>query len=152
MPRMSERAHALAGIDTAIETAVCNYLLASDEEDSEQENEIEQAGEEGDHLQDLITIQDVIASQRYLSRAGSAGKHDIDILEAIIHRYSETAFLALFRMHRASFWNLVDMLTQAGEGGYWDQLARQLARRIARWRARWGARRVARQAFWLLAP
>lgn len=31
-----------------------------------------------------------------------------------MNTYPETAFLALFRMHGASFWQLVKMLTEAG--------------------------------------
>jgi len=40
-----------------------------------------------------------------------------------IYQYPETAFLALFRMHRASFWQLVKISTQAGRRGYWDHRA-----------------------------
>ena len=48
-----------------------------------------------EHIDDLLTIRDVIASQRYLSRE-SAANQDTDVLEAYIRHYPETAFLALF--------------------------------------------------------
>jgi len=118
MPRTSEEAHALEDIEASLETAACAYILASD---SEEEEELE------DDIEDLLLVQEIIAS--HLPDA-SAGKHDIDILEAAIREYPETAFLALFRMHRASFWQLVEMLTQASEGGYWDPRAGQSPRAI----------------------
>jgi len=47
-------------------------------------------------IQDLIAVQEVIVAHRSLPRDTSAGRHDIDVLEAYIHEYPETAFLALF--------------------------------------------------------
>jgi len=60
----ANQTNALEGIDAVIESAACTYLLASDEEEEEYEE---------DHIPELIAIQEVIASQRYLSRDGSAG-------------------------------------------------------------------------------
>ena len=42
----------------------------------------------------LCAVQEVIAAHQYLSRDTSAGRHDIDILEAYIHGYPGDAFLA----------------------------------------------------------
>ena len=67
-------------------------------------------------------MQDHIASHRYLSlRDISAGRLDSDVLEAYIYEYPGTTFLVLFRMHRASFWQLVTILSDAGGQDYWDQ-------------------------------
>jgi len=121
MPRTSERAQALEDFDAAIEVAAYAYLLGSDEVEEEEVEELEEI--EAEHIQDLLAVRDIIATHRYLSRDVGAGRHEIDILEAYIYQYPETAFLALFRMHRASFWQLVEILTQAGRRGYWDHRA-----------------------------
>ena len=113
MPRISERARFLESIEDAIETAICSDLLASKDE----ENEIEKEEDEED-VEDLLELYEMVSSHRYLSRDTSASRHDIDILEAYIYQYPETAFLALFRMHRASFWQLVEVLTKAGGENY----------------------------------
>ena len=112
MPRTSERAQALEDIDAAIEHAVYAYALASssDEEDDSMED-----------LEYLPVVQEVIASNRYLSRNTSASRHESDVLEDYIRNHPENAFLALFRMHRASFWHLVEILTHAGGGGVLGQ-------------------------------
>jgi len=60
--------------------------------------ELEEIEEE--HIQDLLAVRDIIATHRYLSHDVGAHRHEIDILEAYIYQYPETAFLALFRMHR----------------------------------------------------
>ena len=60
MPRTSERACALASIDDAIESATCAYLLASDEDDNENEYDIDNAGE-GD-IEDLLAMRDTVAT------------------------------------------------------------------------------------------
>ena len=52
---------------------------------------------------------------------GSAGRHGDDSLEAYIRVYPEEAFLRLFRMHRASFWQLVELLANAGGLEYWPE-------------------------------
>ena len=113
MPRISERARALENIEDAIKSAVCTYLLVSDEEEEEEKKE--------EDIKDLFDAHDMIISHRYLSHDMSAGRHaNIDILESYIHEYPETVFLALFCMHRASFWQLVELLTEAGGEKYWD--------------------------------
>ena len=63
-----------------------------------------------------LAIREVIISQQYLHRGDSAGRHARSSEEYIQH-YPESAFLALFRMHRTSFWQLVNLLTQAGRPG-----------------------------------
>ena len=60
----------------------------------------------------------MIVFHRYLSHNTSAGRISFDILEAYIHEYSESAFLALFHMHKASFWQLIEVLTEAGGEAY----------------------------------
>jgi len=107
MPRTSDRAHILEDIDAAIEIAACSYLLVSDEVG---EIEVEEEEEEEEHIQDLLEVQEVIVAHHYLSRDTSAGRHDIDVFEAYIYEYPETAFLAfleLFRMHRTcGIWHI----------------------------------------------
>ncbi|RPB29807.1 hypothetical protein L211DRAFT_832507 [Terfezia boudieri ATCC MYA-4762] len=62
-------------------------------------------------FEDFLIMREVIAFVRYLlSRNTIAGRHDIDLLEAYIHDYPNTAFLSLFRMHRAFFWQIVEIL------------------------------------------
>ena len=99
MPEIFERAHALQEIDTAIECMVYAYVLASD------------PNEEDDALEDieqLGSIWRVITSNRYLYRNQNRLS---DVLNDYIFEYSDIAFLALFRMHRESFWKLVHLLT-----------------------------------------
>ena len=79
-----KRAQAPADIDAALQSAACTYLLASGREEEEQEEE---------HIQDLLAVQELITVHRYLSREDSAGRHNIDILEAYIHEYPEPACL-----------------------------------------------------------
>ncbi|RPB18390.1 hypothetical protein L211DRAFT_854165 [Terfezia boudieri ATCC MYA-4762] len=114
MPQTTETAQALYQIEIEAENTICAYALASESED---ENDYEE------DLEDLLTLREVIASDRYLlSRNTGAGRrHDIDLLEAYIQDYPNTAFLSLFRMHRASFWQVVEVLTLAGGEGYWVQ-------------------------------
>ena len=106
----ASKAQALEGVDVAIEVAAYAYLLASD---GVGDGEIEELEEIEEHIQDLLAVRDIIATHWYLSHDVGAGRHEIDILEAYIYQYPETAFLALFRMHRAPFWQLVKILTQA---------------------------------------
>jgi len=115
---MSEKAQVLRDIDTAIEVAAHAYLLASDKVEEEEMEELEEIEEE--HIQDLLTVQDTIAIHRYLIHDVGAGRHEIDVFKAYIYQYPKTAFLGLFHMHRASFWQLVEILIQAGRKGYWD--------------------------------
>ncbi|KAF8421681.1 hypothetical protein EV426DRAFT_195837 [Tirmania nivea] len=59
-----------------------------------------------------------ISARRYIASRGiSAGRHihhgidGISILENLVKNYPEPAFLNLFRMHRTSFWTLVETIT-----------------------------------------
>ena len=116
MPRTTERGQALQAIESALESTVLVYLMESScEEDDFPVHEFEE--NIGDHL----AIQEAIASSRYLYRGDSAGRHasHSDSLEEYIQHYPEAAFLALFRMHRTSFWQLVDLLTRASGPDYW---------------------------------
>ncbi|KAF8454980.1 hypothetical protein BGX38DRAFT_1267596 [Terfezia claveryi] len=79
MPQTTEKAQALYQIETEAENTVYADALASSSED---ENDYEE------DLEDLLTLREVIASDRYLlSRNTSAGRHDIDLLEAYIQDY-----------------------------------------------------------------
>ena len=79
------------------------YAVASS---SEEEDELEE------DLEDLLTSNEVITSTRYLSRGDSAGQHgDHASLDGYIYEYPDDAFRRLFRMNRASFWQLVELLT-----------------------------------------
>ena len=119
MPRISERAKVLESVEDAAVFASCVYLLASDEEEEEEEDE-EAEDEEEEDIRELLEIHEMITSCRYLSRKASAGRVNIDILDTYIHEYPKTAFLALFRMHKESFWKLVEILTLVGGDKYWD--------------------------------
>jgi len=101
MPQTSERAQALEDIDATIKVAAYTYLLGSDEVEEEEVEEFKKS--EVEHMQDLLVIRDVIADHRYLSHDASADRYEIDILEAYIYQYPETAFVVLFRMHQGFF-------------------------------------------------
>ena len=79
-------------------------------------------GRAGPH-RTLRTIKKIVDSHRYLSSRGkSAGRHgNHDSLERYIREYPESSFRSLFRMQRASFWQLVEVLTHAGGPEYWCQ-------------------------------
>ena len=114
MPRTSERRQVLEDLESAIEDATCDYVL-SPLADGDRNRAMEK------HIRDLLTIHDVIASQRYLFSRTGAGRRSEASLEAYIRDSPEATFLSLFRIHRASFWRLVEMLTQAGGGDYWSR-------------------------------
>ena len=59
-----------------------------------------------------------LISNRYLLPRSSVEKHDINILEIYIQKYSDTTFLNLFRMHRASFWQVVEILASVSRKDY----------------------------------
>ena len=119
MPRISERSQALQDIDAALEIAACEYALSPLMDESTPDESTPIQG----YIQDLILMHDIISSTRYLFKGlkGSAGRHAGDSLEAYIHEYPDTSFLHLFRMHRVSFWQLVQLLTQEGGNAYWCQ-------------------------------
>ena len=57
----------------------------------------------------------MVSAQCYIAARGiSAGRHHhgggIPILENLIRNYPESAFLNLFRMHRSSFWVVIDVV------------------------------------------
>ncbi|RPB21082.1 hypothetical protein L211DRAFT_459760 [Terfezia boudieri ATCC MYA-4762] len=65
-------------------------------------------------LGEVLGIYRKILAHRYVAARGSAGRHysrGISILENLIRNYPESAFLNLFRMHRISFWKLVDLIS-----------------------------------------
>ncbi|KAF8426549.1 hypothetical protein EV426DRAFT_437414 [Tirmania nivea] len=69
-----------------------------------------------DLLEELSEVYKIIAARRYIAaRKISAGRHLIfqgpSVLENLIKNYPDSAFLNLFRMHRSSFWALVDIVT-----------------------------------------
>ena len=65
MPRLSEKTELLEGIQTAIESTACAYLLASSSEEDRAE------GDAGG----LLIVREAVDSHRCLSRRGSAGCH-----------------------------------------------------------------------------
>ena len=112
MPRVSERRQALQAIETALELTAWVCALASSSEE--------------DDLEDLLTASEVIQSTRYLSlsRGESAGRHgDHASLDGYIYKYPDDAFHRLF-INRASFWQLVQRLTNAGGADYCKQAPR----------------------------
>ena len=113
MPRTSEKHQVLEEIESATELATCALLASSPEEEEGVEEDIK----------DLLALQDIIESHRYLSsRIHSAGRHTDDSLDAYIHHYPDIAFLVLFRMHWSSFWEVVELLTRAdATNNYWCQ-------------------------------
>jgi len=67
-------------------------------------------------LNELWDIYGDLLKVRYLASRGiSAGRHQLDMgeemLENLIRNYPEPAFLNQFRMHRSSFWALVEFIT-----------------------------------------
>jgi len=86
----------------------------SDEEMSGEDSELEGAGNRRSDwkvIKDLVDIYDIFLESRYMiTRCESAGRHEDDVLGNLIYRFPESAFLALFRMKRASFWALVELV------------------------------------------
>jgi len=112
----------LQDIDTAIECLIYADVLAVSSSDDEEDEDVEDTEIFGD-TESLLVVRASIARQRYYPPQNtSAGRHHVDVLEAYIQqKYPETAFFALFRMHRNSFRHIVQLLTEAGGEGYWDQ-------------------------------
>ena len=64
--------------------------------------------EEEDELEEDLEDLTVIASTRYVSRGGSAGRNNAT-LEGYTRESPDDAFLVLFCMHQPSFWQLVEL-------------------------------------------
>ena len=77
MPQTSKRAYSLASIDNAIKSTTCAYLLASDEDDEDEDNEVDEDykdKEDEDHvdigeedIEDLLVMRETVAAHRYLA-------------------------------------------------------------------------------------
>ncbi|RPB26863.1 hypothetical protein L211DRAFT_866320 [Terfezia boudieri ATCC MYA-4762] len=78
MPRTSGKAQALQDIDTQVESIGYAYVLASS---SEEEDDYEE------DIEDLLVMQNVIVSNRYLLSRDTAGHHNVNILETYIQAY-----------------------------------------------------------------
>jgi len=93
MPRTSQRARALQDIGIAIECLICADVLAVLSSDDEDVEDIERFGD----IESLLVVRASIARQRYyIPQNTSAGRHNVDVLEAYIQQYPETAFLDYF--------------------------------------------------------
>jgi len=84
MPRTSQRARALQDIDTAIECLICTDVLAA----SSSKDDVDEDGKDiesfGD-IESLLVARASIARQHYyLPQNTSAGRHNVDVLEAYI--------------------------------------------------------------------
>jgi len=69
-------------------------------------------------LEELWVVYKIVSARHYIASRGiSAGRHmhhgvgEISILENLIKNYPEQAFLKQFRMHRTSFWALIELIT-----------------------------------------
>ena len=108
MPRISNKKRALNDVEHAAE-AIAGYIALSRPHGKTQWKTLEV----------LVHTHAIIHSNRYLSRS-DAGRHQGDILDNLIYEFSNERFLNTFRMHRSSFWQLVNVLEEAGGVGYWD--------------------------------
>ncbi|KAF8427721.1 hypothetical protein EV426DRAFT_699798 [Tirmania nivea] len=103
MPRLTQRQVLLEELLAIVQQVI--HLMVYD------------AGEDlMDLLEELSEVYKIIAAHRYIAaRKISAGRHLIfqgpSVLENLIKNYPDSAFLNLFRMHRSSFWALVDIVT-----------------------------------------
>ena len=106
MPRITNKSRVLKEIDDGAQ-AMAVYIALS-------------KSKPWKNIKILLNIHTIIESQRYFSR-GSAGRHEgLDIINNIIYEFSDDKFLAMVRMSRSSFWQLVNILEDAGGEGYWD--------------------------------
>jgi hypothetical protein len=106
---MSEKAKIEVDITITIESIVVAMLLDSDAENEEDEDDYL------DQIETLGASYDIISSARYLQRGkiGSAGKLGVEAIDRLTEM-PERAFLALFRMHRQTFWDLCELLEDKG--------------------------------------
>jgi len=120
MPRSSEKSMVRAEFEEAIED-VCTIIALeaqsredSDKEMSGEDSEFEDVGNgrsDWKVVKDLVDIYDIFLEPRYMiTSCESAGRHEDDVLGNLIYMFPESAFLALFRMKRASFWALVELV------------------------------------------
>ena len=118
MPRITKKSRALKDIDDCAQ-AIAVYIALS-------------KSKTWKNIKTLLNIHTVIETNRYFSRSG-AGRHEgLDIIDNIIYEFSNDRFLAMFRMSRSSFWQLVHILEDAGGAGYWDARIRGSGGRVPR--------------------
>ena len=110
MPRISEKRQLENEIASTIEVVALAMLLDSDSESEEVEEDYD------DLISTLALAYHAISDSRYLHRGsrGSAGRLPIEEAIAEYLSYPDRSFLANFRMHRESFWALVDLLHERG--------------------------------------
>ena len=110
MPRISEKRQLENEIASTIEVVTLAMLLDSDSESEEVEEDYD------DLLSTLGLAYHAISDSRYLNRGtrGSAGRLPIEEAIAEYLNYPDRSFLVNFRMHRESFWALVDLLHERG--------------------------------------
>jgi len=124
MPRCTEKARVQHHLDN-LESAVIEEIL-EDELSSDLSADYYQ-----DLLEDISTASERMKIKQY-PRDGSKGtagrRRSDDILEDIIKCSPEDAFLVYFRMHRGSFWLLIEKLRDAAEElgfeDYWHERGR----------------------------
>ena len=110
MPRISEKRRLENELASTMEGATLAMLLDSDSESEEVEEDYH------DLLSTLALAHDAISDLRYLNRGtrGSAGRLPIEEAIAEYLKYPDRSFVVDFRMHRESFWILVDLLHERG--------------------------------------
>jgi DDE superfamily endonuclease len=114
MPRNTDKFLAENELSSLIEDEVVKSLL-----------EPELLNDDAYHayLDELLALADTLAGSRYLipRSVGSAGRLSIDDAIMEFLHFPESGFLVNFRMMPQSFWALVELLEQKGDGDYWGQ-------------------------------
>jgi len=120
-----EKAHLQQQLDDIESAAIAEILEDEPSSDSS-------ADYYYDLLEDISRASESINTIRYLIDRGKgtvACYQRDDISEDIIEHYLEDAFLAYFRLHRASFWLLIEKLCEAAEEfgfeDYWHEQGRE---------------------------
>ena len=110
MPRTSEKRRLENELASTMEGATLAVLLDSDSESEEVEEDYY------DLFSTLALAHGAISDLRYLNRGtrGSAGRLPIEEAIAEYLKYPDRSFVVDFRMHRESFWVLVDLLHERG--------------------------------------